>query len=276
MNTGLAQATATAGGGAGGAGALVGAGGSGSAVATAQNSTGEVISKAFAPGGGSASALAKASVGSGSATLISLSAGHAASYAVGAFSGSDIGIGAMSAAYGKSSQVLQYTAHASFSFTTSGADFLDLDLLSDNFFGVGFDSLAFQANVNGTLHTYRFSNLASAESFFGNHILDLGALASGSQSISLAYVLSYNSGTSAAPGAGFGFTYNLAAEPSVSPAVLAAEIAPNSVAAPEPSTWVMMLIGLASLGWVGSRRTRGGKANAGRSTQPVFMQTDPA
>jgi hypothetical protein len=121
------------------------------------------------------------------------------------------GVGAMSAGYGGSNQALQYEATAEFDFTTATSETLDLNLLSDNFSGVSFDSLELKVVVDGTADVYKRSRLAGAESFFTADTLDLGTLAAGSQSIKLEYFLDYNSGTSAAPGAGFGFTYNLAA-----------------------------------------------------------------
>ena len=262
MNASQAGASASAVGGSGGAGSPVGARGSAFASASAQNSTGEAVSTASVPGGGPASALAKssissASIGPASATLISLSGGKAASYEVGASTGMDVGVGEMSAAYGGATgQTVQYEDTALFNFTTKTTELLDLNLLLDNFSGIGFDNLKLVVAA-GTLspQTYSFSTLASAESFFSDHSLSLGSFASGNQSVSLEYSLTYNAGTRATAGAGFGFTYDLA---ELAPASLA--FAPSSVATPEASTWVMMLIGLAGLGWVGSRRSR--KANA--------------
>src|SRR5262249_8210894 len=158
--------SASAVGGSGGAGSPVGARGGASASASAQNSTGKVVSTASAPGGGPASALARASIGSGNATFIRISGGQAASYAVGP-SGGDFGIGAMSAAYGGTGQALQYEDTAVFNFATKTTETLDLNLLSDNFSGIGFDSLKLViAAVGAPSHTYTFSTLASAESFF--------------------------------------------------------------------------------------------------------------
>jgi hypothetical protein len=197
--------------------------------------------------------LAQASIGSGNATLIRISGGQAASYAVGP-SGADFGIGAMSAAYGGTGQALQYEDTVLFNFTTKTTETLDLNLLSDNFSGIGFDSLKLVvAAVGAPSHTYTFSTLVSAQSFFGNHPLSLGSFASGNQSVSLDYVLTYNSGTKAAASVtGFGFAYDIAA-PQLSSALV---LPSSSVTAPEVSTWLMMLVGLAGLGWVGSRRSR--------------------
>jgi DNA-binding transcriptional LysR family regulator len=60
-------------------------------------------------------------------------------------------------------------------------------LLSDNFTGIGFDSLELQVTtaVNGTTQTYRFSSLTGsdgAEVFFAAHPLPLGDILAGAQS----------------------------------------------------------------------------------------------
>ena len=155
----------------------------------------------------------------------------------------------MSAAYGGTGQALQYEDSALFTFTTKTTEALDLNLLSDK--GTGFDSLEAHSGLRHDYPpTYTFSTLASADLFFSNHSLPLGSFASGSETMSLEYFLTYNSGTKAAAGAGFGFAYDIT-DPA--PAV-------SSPAVPETSTWAMMLVGLAGLAWVGSRRSC--KANA--------------
>jgi hypothetical protein len=171
----------------------------------------------------------------------------------------------MDAAYGGTGQALQYEATALFNFTTSGTETLYLGRLSDNFSGTGFDSLKLVVLVDGTSHTYSYSSLPSAETVFANNGgFDLGSFASGSQSVSLDYFLTYNSGTKATAGAGFAFAYDLLAYPTLSsPALENAAVALQpTVAIPETSTWIMMLAGLAGLGWFGSQRSsKGGKAH---------------
>jgi PEP-CTERM motif len=81
--------------------------------------------------------------------------------------------------------------------------------------------------------------LSAAETFFSpGHSLPLGTIAAGKHSIEIEYSLTYNSGTAAASGDGFGFTYALVDPP------------PN---VPEPSTWAMMLLGFAGLAFCGYR-----------------------
>ena len=140
-----------------------------------------------------------------------------------------------------------------FDFSTSKSEALDLNLLSDNFSGIGFDSLELKVIVDGTAHVYKRSRLAGAESFFAADALDLGTLAAGSQTIKLEYFLDYNAGTSA--GAGFGFTYDFATTP-VAPAYALTTAAPLTKSIPEASTWAMMALGFAGLGFAGYRRSR--------------------
>jgi hypothetical protein len=136
-------------------------------------------------------------------------------------------------------------------FSTKTAETLDLDLLSYNFSDVGFDSLTLIVATGTTPpNTYSFSTRASAESFFGDHSLSLGSFAAGNQSVSLEYLVRYDPGTKATAGAGFGFSYDLVGQ-SLGPA----DPPPNTGAVPEASTWAMLLVGLASIGWIGSQRS---------------------
>jgi hypothetical protein len=191
------------------------------------NSDGKALTTASAPNGTSASALTNAAVGSGSASLVAIAAGQVASNAVLTPGGPYLGVGAMSAGYNGigygESPALLYEATAVFDFTTSTSETLDLNLLSDNFSGVSFDSLEFKVIVDGTTHVYKRSTLAGAKSFFAADTLDLGALAAGSQTIKLEYFLDYNSGNLAKPGAGFGFTYDLATAPAAAATAAASE-----------------------------------------------------
>jgi PEP-CTERM motif len=160
----------------------------------------------------------------------------------------------MSAAYGGARQAVTYEATAIFDFiSTSKSEALDLNLLSDNFAdnsaGIGFDSLDLQVVVDGTTQTYTFSSLtgsAGAETFFAKHApLPLGTILAGAQSVSLSYDLTFNAGTLAKAGDGFGFTYDIA-DP------------PLTGSVPEPSTWAMMALAFAGLAFAGYRRARKG------------------
>jgi hypothetical protein len=248
----LVQATATSTGGAGGNGGKNGgegwapAGGDGSAYAIsgAQNSSGAATALAFAPAGAPAGASSVATAGSSAAAALpSIAAGHVVSDATLTSPTGDIGVGAMSAAYGGSGSALTYEATATFDFSTSKKEALDLNLLSNNPAQIGFDSLDLQVineTTSKSLASLSFTSSSAAETFFKKGQVSLGSVGAGSQSIEIEYMLGYNSGTSAAAGDGFAFTYAL-----VDP--------PVGAAVPETSTWAMMLVGFAGLAFAGYR-----------------------
>jgi hypothetical protein len=154
----------------------------------------------------------------------------------------------MSAAYGGSGSAVTYEATATFDFSKS-IEALDLKNFVADSTGIAFDSLELLVVPGTTQIEKTFSTLAGAETYFSAHpTISLGAIPAG-QSIEIEYMLGYNSGTSAAPGDGFGFTYDL-----VDP--------PVGAAVPEPSTWAMMALGFAGLAFVGYRRSRKGAAFA--------------
>jgi hypothetical protein len=143
---------------------------------------------------------------------------------------------------------LQYEATALFDFRTTKLEALDLNLLSANFSnvsGIVFDKLELQVNVDGTPISptpYIFSSLTGAEHFFTNRSLPLGTFTAGSSpSVWITYDLIYSGFTLAKVGDRFGFTYNLADPP---------------LSVPEPSTWAIMLLGFAGLGYAAYRRTK--------------------
>jgi hypothetical protein len=234
-----------------------------SASANAQNPNGEAITTAVAPGGSgssfflganSPSALSAAAVGSGGATLAAtFTPGQSVSNAILALSGSNIGVGGMSAAYGGLPQSVDYSATAVFDFIAPNTgEALDLKLTSDESAaspaGIGFDKLNLQvvnATTGTSLASLSFTSSSAAKTFFNGGQVSLG-VGIGNQSIEIEYSLNYNSGTSAGLGDGFGFTYAL-----VDP--------PLSATIPEPSTWTMMFIGFAGLAFAGYRaRARAG------------------
>jgi hypothetical protein len=239
----------TANGGAGGApgfGQVAGATGSASAQSLAQSSIGTAFGQstaqsgsdsltttAQAPAGGPASALAKAGVGASvPGGLIKIRAGQSASYASMEPNG-DHAAGAMSAGYGGSGESLTYSAEAVFTFTTIAPEDLYLTLLDNNHTGFGFDSMDFTIVWNYVYLPFSFSTLSDAETWFKNRTFDFGAVNPGSQTVDLFYSL-----TASRVGDGFGFDYRLAV--------------------PEASTWAMMLLGFAVLGFAGWRRARAG------------------
>jgi hypothetical protein len=245
--TGSVSATASSAGGANGTAYNGGALGSATVSANARNSDGAALTTASAPDG---SAMTNATVGSGSESLVAIAPGQAVSNAILTPNGPDIGVGAMSAAYGGGGEALEYSATAVFDFTTTRKETIYLNLQSYQLSGIGFGSLDFSVTGDGPSQTYSLSSLTGAESFFEAHALDLGLLVSGSQSIQLEYSLSYASGYGySANAGGFGFTYDIA-DP------------PLTGSVPEPSTWAMMALGFAALAFAGYRRSRKGAAFA--------------
>ena len=245
--TGAVQANASATGG----GESSGSGpGTAFAQSGAKNASGEARTTASSPGGGVGT---QAGVGSVSLDPADVAAGRAVSNAILTPSGPNIGIGDMAAGYGGSGSAATYEATATFDFSASKSEVLDLKLLSDSFAdnpaGIAFDGLELEVVVDGTTRkNLTFSSLtgsSGAEKFFDADVISLGSIAAGSQSIEIEYSLVYKSGTSAVPGDGFGLTYALADPPT------------RSAAVPEPSTWAMILVGFAGLAFAGYRARMG-------------------
>jgi hypothetical protein len=234
--------------------------GTASAKSDAKNPGGDILTTASAPGGGvwtSPSASTAAGVGSVSLTPANITAGQAVSNAILTPSGPNIGVGAMSAAYG--GQPEQYEATATFDFKPSATETLYLNLLSDQVSGIGSDSLGLEVLINGTTIDIQksFPSLGDAETFLGADP-SLGTFTDGIPvSIEIEILFDYTSGTSG----GFAFTYDLAkARLTPTPGIAALDFA--SPAVPEPSPWAMMILGFAGLGLAGYRRSRKGAAFA--------------
>jgi hypothetical protein len=211
------------------------AGSSGQAQATAQTSFSSVNSvQAIATSqvGGTASANALAQVGSTVSLPNAINPGQSFSVvnpvAVGPLT---LALGSMGA--GGIGGSLAYQQSASFTFNGSGAPFM-IDLLGSASLGKGFDSALFQIFDNGNLMVSQsFADLASAKAFFFNKLIDI-QLGAGLNNIQLAFNETMSGGE------GFNFDYGTA---SVS-------------ATPIPSTWILMLIGLAGFGFAAYRRQR--------------------
>jgi hypothetical protein len=106
--------------------------------------------------------------------------------------------------------------------------------------GLGFQTMEFYVDANGKdIFDVTLGNLAVAESFFRDNVLNLGLYSGPSVDLTFGYNLT-------ADGSG-GFGLDVAV----------------GGAAPEASTWAMMLIGFAGLGFVGYRRNRGSNRSGG-------------
>jgi hypothetical protein len=128
-----------------------------------------------------------------------------------------------------------YSATSTFDFAYGGD--LKLGLIADqeNGFagGAGFQSMEFTIEANGVeILDTTFRSLAIAESFFHDDVIDLGSDFGPNFDLTFGYTL-----VADGPG-GFGFDFALGG------------------AVPEPSTWAMMLMGFAGLGYAGYRSTR--------------------
>jgi len=131
-----------------------------------------------------------------------------------------------------------YSASSTYDFDFAYRGDLVLGLIDDQVSGFadgqGFQSMEFTISANGEGFSETFLSLAQAESFFHDNVINLGSYFGPSIGVTLSYTLT-------ADGAGgFGFDYAFGG------------------AVPEPSTWAMMLVGFAGLGfmgWRGSRKT---------------------
>jgi hypothetical protein len=211
--------------------------GQGAAVSnsTSINALGQsIVASATSPVGGPASAFTQTTISGAVSLPNSITPGQSYSV-VNAFASGPLltlAQGAMGAGYGGTGESLTYQESADFQLSGHGT--IRLGFLNTMSVGNGFDSSTFQIFVNGDLFlSQAFSDLASANSFFTHHIFDLGDFSGGDTDIDLVY----NETMSSA--AGFGFTYGFAAG-----------------AVPEPSTWAMMLIGFAGLGFIFCHRKR--------------------
>jgi len=134
---------------------------------------------------------------------------------------------------------LTYQESVDFTIDPISGAFL-LDLLDSSSLGTGFDSATFKILLNGGLiESQSFDNLASAESFFSNNVIDF-ALAAGINDVQLAFDATMSGGE------GFGFDYAVG---SLSPT-------------PLPSSWSMMALGIAGFGLIVYRQQRRKAAEA--------------
>ncbi|MBV8797336.1 MAG: hypothetical protein JO136_20555 [Hyphomicrobiales bacterium] len=223
----------------------------------AKNSKGEALTTASAPadaGGISPSAMTSAGVGPGNTIPITLNSSQVVSDAIlnltSPTNHETIGEGAMSAAFSGGLLQQTYAGTAVFDFATTSAtsETLDLNMLSNDAVGIGFNSLTLQViNLvdNTTLLSETFSSLTEAAPFFENgNSVTLGTVTGESQSIEIEFSLSYWDSAGITSNASFGFAYAL-----VDP--------PVSAVVPEQATWAMLIMGFVGLGVASWRRSRG-------------------
>ena len=133
-----------------------------------------------------------------------------------------------------------YSASSNFDFAGVEGDLLLglIDSMQTGFInGAGFQSMEFSIVDNGVdIFDTTFRSLSAAESFFHDSVIDLGDRLG-----PLDLTFNYNL---VADGSG-GFGFDLAVGGAV------------CVVIPETSTWAMILLGFAGLGFVGYRQTRG-------------------
>ena len=128
-----------------------------------------------------------------------------------------------------------YSASSTFDFGHPGD--LQLGLIDDQVSGfangLGFQSMEFTIQADGVdVLDVTFGSLAIAESFFRDDVIDLGSNLGPDIDLTFGYTLIADGS------GGFGFDFALGG------------------AVPEPSTWAMMLVGFAGLGYAGYRRAR--------------------
>ena len=131
---------------------------------------------------------------------------------------------------------LSYQEVASFSVSVATDPFFTVDLRDNKSLGKGFDSATFQISENGTvLESHLFTDLASAQAFFSDNLINLTLLA-GLNIIQL----SFNEKISG--GDGFAFDY----------AAISPIVTPLPTALP---LFASGLVGLVLLGWRRKRKS---------------------
>jgi hypothetical protein len=125
-----------------------------------------------------------------------------------------------------------YSASSTFDFGYLLLGLIDSQLTGFSS-GAGFESMEFTITADGVeILDTTFRSLTVAESFFRDNVIDLGSDLGPNIDLTFGYTL-------IADGSG-GFGFDLAIGGAV----------------PEPSTWAMMLVGFAGLGFAGHRSTR--------------------
>jgi hypothetical protein len=164
INANLAQAQSTA------------SGSSGQAKATAQTDIANLSIQSVATSqvGGSSSAIANAQAGGSIFSLPNtINAGQSFSVASG-FAVDNVAVVLDSMGAGGVGGSLSYQEVANFSVSVTTDLLFTVDLLDNNSLGKGFDSATFQITENGNvLENHLFTDLASAQAFFSDNLINL-------------------------------------------------------------------------------------------------------
>jgi hypothetical protein len=122
------------------------------------------------------------------------------------------------------------TATAEFSLPFEAGNHLLLALVRP-FFSPGYDSSFSFSVINGgvSLYSASFTTLAQANAVFNGHVMDLGVV--GTNGLDLLLTFTLESGI-------YGFSY-----------LIGQGGAPTLAPVPEPGSWMLLMLGLAVLGW---------------------------
>jgi len=204
------------------------------ATSESQGVQGSVTASATAPVGGPATAITEANIGAPASTP-ELSEGEVYAVAELTPGGTTFGGGGFGAESDGSDTSLTYTATMDFTFMTTTTGDVYLNLTSGAPSGDAFESLVFTYSVDGSVPIKEtFTTVAAADAYFDGNAVSLGDLTAGTQTLDLSYGFA---AMGDAPG--YAVTFDTSSAP-----------------VPEPSTWAMILIGFAGLGYVSWRRSR--------------------
>jgi len=203
-----------------------------------------VAAVATAPVFGSARAESAANVGGPSYSLPSLGAAQVISNVSGvtdggasilpaggplaALAGTLVGSGVQAASYAPEAagNVVTYVTSGAFQFSAAADQHLLLGFLGASSLNTGFDLLNLTISNNGAaLYSHSFSTLDEANLFFNAQVLDLGLLGAGLQDVTVTSELIASSAN------GYAFSY-----------VIGSGLL-TATAVPEPSTWLLLLLG---------------------------------